>query len=153
MTADASSEVRFTVRPMRAEDEAFVSGGFIRWYRESDHTRGIRNTEFFRIFKEQWAAVLEHFTVLVAHAEGDENELAGFIAFRGHTVAAIYVKKDPWRKCGAARLLLAEAGFDKSRDVWLLYGEPRAMETARSKGWRVNLVPATQAIRLLLGVA
>lgn len=154
MTADASSEVRFAVRPMRAEDEAFLYANFLKFYRYSDHTEGLPNGVYYATFKEQWAHVLKHFNVLVAHPEGEESETAGFIAWKGKTLAWVYTKAKPWGGLGVAKLLMREAGFVRQDDVvWALYASSRDLAVARAKGWRVEMVPATQAIRLLLGVA
>jgi hypothetical protein len=153
MTTEASSDVvELLARPMRASDEAFVYSNVLRWYRESDHAAGIPNDVFFQVFKAQIAAVLLHFTVIVAHPKGNEDEIAGVLAHKGTTVGFLYVKKDPWRQMGVATFLANAAGLKKTEPVWALYGSSRSLALARSKGWNVRLVPATQAIRLLLGV-
>lgn len=160
MTAEPASDVTFAVRPMRAEDEAFVYGSFLKEYRKSDHTAGIPNGTFFQIMKHQWSLVLQHFTVLVAHPEGSEDEVAGFIVFHVssdprpvRTVAWVTVKHHPWGRLGVAKLLAEKAGLKKTETTWVLYASSRLMARARAKGWRVELVPAMQANRLLLGVA
>jgi hypothetical protein len=143
----------FVCRQLRESDEAFTYSAFLRWYRDSDHSTDIPGEQFFQIFKAQWSAVIQHFRVLVAHPEGSEDEIAGFIAHKGTTVAFVYTKKEPWRRLGVATFLANAAGLKKAETVWALYGSSRSLALARSKGWNVRLVPATQAIRLLLGVA
>jgi hypothetical protein len=146
-------EVKFLVRPFRGSDGPFTYSSFLRSYRESDYTDGIPNTLFFDVHKQEWAAVLALFTVIVAHPEGDEDEIAGFIAFKERTVAWIYVKHTPWRRMGVATLLMREAGFLPGREVKALFGSSWALSNARAAGYRVSLAPHVEAVRLLLGVA
>lgn len=152
MTAGAPAPaVRFLTRPLRDSDHPFTYSAFLKSYRESDYTDGIPNTEFFEVHKQAWAAILARWTVLIAHPEGDEDEIAGFIAFKGRTVAWLYVKKTPWRRMGVARLLLEAAGFLPGRPLQALFGSSWAMSRARAAGYPVTLAPHVEAVRLLLG--
>lgn len=160
MTASPDPErVVFATRAMRATDEAFLYSAFLSWLRESDYSDGIPNTEFYAHYKAEWAQVLAHFTVLVAHPEGAEDEIAGFIAYQGRTLALIYVKKTPWRHMGVAQMLLRRSGFslsepmDKIHLVRALYGSSRGLQWLRAMGYRVELCPHVMAVRALMGVA
>lgn len=167
-----TDDVRFLGRPVRDDDHPYLFQTFLREYRRSDHTGGIPNDEFYALFKQQWALVLQHFTVLVAHPETDENEIAGFIAYHIEnarsrypikTIAWIATKRTPWGKLGVAKMLMRAAGFatvdqagkfvPMTDTLWVLYGSSFLMQKARARGWRVELVPATQSLRLLMGVA
>lgn len=147
----ASPSVRFLTRPVRESDHPFVYNSFLEAYRESDHTDGIPNGLYYDVHKQEWSAVMALFTVLVAHPEGDEDEIAGWIAFKGRTVAWICTKKHPWRGIGVARLLLETAGFQEGAPIWALYGSSWALRRARAAGYPVSLVPHGEAVRLLLG--
>lgn len=149
--AEPQPAVRFLTRPLRATDHPFTYSAFLKSYRESDYTDGIPNAVFFDVHKQEWCSVLELFDVLVAHPEGDEDEIAGFIAYTGRTVAWIYVKKTPWRRMGVARLLLDAAGFLPGRPLTALFGSSWALSRARAAGYPVSLVPHVEAVRLLLG--
>jgi GNAT superfamily N-acetyltransferase len=139
------------VRPLREADHAFTYSAFLRSYRESDHADGIPNTAFFDRYKLEWAAVLALFTVLIAHPESDDDEIAGFVAFKGRTIAWLYVKKHPWRGIGVGRLLMEAAGFAPGRPLWALYGASWALRHARAAGYPVAMVPHGEAVRMLLG--
>ena len=143
---------RFAVRALREADHAFTYSCFLRGYRESDYTAGIPNDAFFDVHKGAWTTILATWNVLVAHPEGDEDEIAGFLAFKGKCVAWCYVKKVPWRGCGVATQLMREAGFGVGSEVQALFGSSWGMSKARSAGYRVWLVSYVEAIRLLLGV-
>jgi GNAT superfamily N-acetyltransferase len=143
--------VTFRTRKMRNSDSAFLYSSFLRSYRQSDYTAGIPNDVFFDVFKQEFAAVLNLFNVLVAHPEEDEDEIAGFIAWTGRTVAWLYVKKTPWRRMGLGRQLLTEAGFLPGEEFNALFGSPWALRRARSHGYKVTLCPHVEAVRLLLG--
>jgi GNAT superfamily N-acetyltransferase len=151
LTTVAPEAVRFLTRRLRESDHAFTYANFLRAYRESDHTEGIPNTEFFDHHKAEWCAVLALFDVLIAHPEGDDDEIAGFVAYSGRVVAWLYTKKHPWRGMGVARLLLEAAGFHPGRPLWALYGSSWALRRARAAGYAVSLVPHGEAVRLLLG--
>lgn len=147
----AIERVRFAVRPVRPSDGPFIYNSFLESYRESDHTDGIPNGAFYDVHKQEWAAVMAQFTVLVAHPETDDDEIAGWIASRGRTVAWIYTKKRPWRRTGVARLLLETAGFMPGRPLAALYASSWALRRARHAGYPIALVPHGEAIRMLLG--
>lgn len=152
MTTEASSdEVVFATRPMRPSDEALLFNSFLRDLHGSDYVRGIPDDLFYDVFKREWATVLASFTTLVAHPEGSEEEIAGYIVYRRNVVAGLYVKLKPWRGFGVARRLLAEAGFRKGERVWLMYGSSRALADARARGWNVAALAHAKAMRLLLG--
>lgn len=144
-------DVRFLVRSLREADHPFLYSSFLKSYRESDYTDGIPNTLFFDVHKQEFQAVLALFDVRVAHPEGDEDEIAGWIAYKDRTVAYVYVKHRPWRRLGVATLLMREAGFQPGREVKALWGSSWALSNARAAGYRVSLVPHVEAIRLLLG--
>jgi hypothetical protein len=153
MTAAGAPEpVRFLTRPLRESDHPCLYSDFLRSYRESDHTDGIPNTAFFEVHKQEWAAVLALFTVLVAHPETDDDEIAGWIAFKNRTVAWIYTKKVPWRGVGVARLLMDAAGFLPGRPLSALFASSWALRRARHAGYPVTMVSHGEATRLLLGV-
>lgn len=152
MTAAAPQpEIRFVTRPLRESDHPFTYANFLKPYRESDYTAGIPNGAFFDAHKPVWTTILALFDVLVAHPEGDEDEIAGFIAWKSNCVAWCYVKKVPWRGQGAANLLLEAAGFQKGKHFWALFGSSWAMSRARAAGYAVSLLPHVEAVRLLLG--
>jgi hypothetical protein len=164
MTAlDALPDVTFLTRPLRESDHAFTYANFLKSYRESDYTAGIPNTAFFEHHSQTWTTVLALFDVLVAHPEGDEDEIAGFVAFKGNCIAWIYVKKTPWRRMGVARMLLDAAGFkpsqntawaDRTRtDIKAMFGSSWALGRARAAGYAISLLPHVEAVRLLLGAA
>lgn len=160
-TIDALPDVTFVTRPLRESDHPFTYANFLKPYRESDYTTGIPNGAFFDAHKPVWTTILALFDVLVAHPEGDEDEIAGFIAFKGNCIAWIYVKKTPWRRMGVARLLLEKAGFapsqntawaDRTRtDIKAMFGSSWAMARARAAGYAVSLLPHVEAVRLLSG--
>jgi len=153
VTADASSEVRFLTRPMRASDESFTYATFLHWIREADTTEGIFDKNLFPIMKAQWAAVLRDFDVLVAHPEGDEEEIGGYLAHKAGVIGFVYVKRDPWRRLGVANLLLKTAGFRKSLPVAALFASSRALALAESRGWKVTALPgAALAVKSMLGL-
>ncbi len=147
----SSEAVRFAVRPMRASDHPRLYSDFLRSYRESDHTECIPNTPFFDVHKQEFAAVLALFTVLVAHPEGEDDEIAGWMAHKGRTVAWIYVKKVPWRGMGVCRLLMEEAGFLPGRPLAALYASSWALRRARHAGYPVTMCSHGEAMRLLWG--
>lgn len=152
MTAIAPQPgIRFLTRPLRATDHPFTYSAFLKSYRESDYTAGIPNDVFFDVHKQEWCSILGLFDVLVAHPEGDEDEIAGFIVFKGRTVAWIYTKKTPWRRMGVARQLLEAAGFLPGRPLQALFGSSWALSRARAAGYQVSLAPHVEAVRLLLG--
>ena len=154
MGAEASSDVSFRVRPTRASDEAFLYSSFLEWMRDSDASVGIFDRNFFRVFKAQWAAVLRDFDVLVAHPDGDEEEIAGYLAHRAGVVGFVYVKHTPWRQCGVATLLLNTAGFRKEQPIAALFASSRALALAESRGWKVTALPgAALAVKSMLGIA
>ena len=152
MTEPAAAEpLRIQTRPLRESDHPCIYSDFLRSYRESDHTDGIPNTPFFDVHKQEWAAVLAVFTVLVAHPESDDDEICGWIAFKHRTVAWVYVKKVPWRGTGIGRLLMTEAGFLPGRPLSALYASSWALRRARHAGYPVTMIAHGEAVRLLLG--
>lgn len=157
MTAAPSPEVRFAIRPMRSEDEDFVCANFLNSYRWSDHAQGIPNSEFYGHFRAEWATVLQRGSVLIAHPEGDEDEIAGFLTFIRRPMDVVvcwaYTKKIPWRGCGVARLLLESAGVRPGRGAWALYASSWALSRFRASGYLFSMLPHTEAVRLLLGAA
>lgn len=142
--------VVFATRPMRESDSAYLYANFLRPYRESDYTEGIPNAPFFDYHKQEWAIVLKRFNVLIAHPEGSDDEIAGFIAWSGRCVAWLYTTKTPWRGMGVATRLLNEAGFGDGEPFHALYGSSWALSRARSHGYRVTLAPHCEALMLLL---
>lgn len=158
MTSPSTETVTFLIRPMRETDTAFLFSSFLKSFRESDFTDGIGNDSFYSTAKVEWARVLERFSVAVAHPEGNEDEIAGWLAWRGYAIGYVYVKHEPWRRMGVCRQLLTHAGFltpeGSPRPSLLaiaLYGSSRMLHLARSKGMRVELAAHVEALRLLSG--
>lgn len=149
MTAAPVEKVNFVTRTARTTDEPFLFNTFLKSFRESDRSEGIPNTEFFQTFKAQFERVLETFTVLVAHPEGDEDEIAGWLAHQGDVVAWVYTKKNPWRRTGAGRALFAAAGL--GTEIRALYASRWALALAKSKGLAVRQVSFVEGTRLLIG--
>jgi len=137
----------FVIRPARASDSAFLFSSFLDSYRESDETNGIPNRIFYEVFKLEFAAILSSFDVLVAHPEGDDDEIAGWLAKSGRVVGWIYVKKTPWRHCGVARQLwnAANMGIEASA----IYGASWALKLAKLKGLRISMLPHGKVVRML----
>jgi hypothetical protein len=163
---------KFLIRAMRDEDRDFIYSSFLRSYRDSDQTVGIPAATFYEYFKVEWESVLSRFTVHVAHPEGDEDEIAGWIACSGPVVAWIYVKRNPWRRMGVGRLLLESAGLPKrcgtdgqcgrcirerkdgcggALPFSALYGCRWGMSLAKSKGLEVHYLSHGKAMRMLVG--
>lgn len=140
---------RFLTRPARAADEAFLYSSFLRAFRESDQSEGIKNTEYFQTFKAQFGLVLRNFTVIVAHPEGEEDEIAGWIAFKGPVVAYVYTKKSPWRRTGVARVLWNAAGI--GIECRALYASRWSLALAKQKGLKVSMASFVEGTRLLMG--
>jgi hypothetical protein len=141
--------VRFLTRPARENDHDFVHASFLESYRESEETNGIPNRVFFDVFKREFVTIVQRFTVLVAHPEDQQDEIAGWIAFSGRVLGWIYVKKNPWRNCGAGRLLWNAAGLGLQAAA--VYSHHRAMRLARLKGLSITLLPHGKVVRMLEG--
>lgn len=151
MTAAPAEKVNFVTRTMREGDRPFLFSSFLKSFRESDQSEGIASAQFFLVFKAQFEMVLNAFSVLVAHPEADDDEIAGWIAYSRNVVAWLYVKKIPWRHCGVARHLMTAAHI--GTNVRALYGSRWALALAKSKGLRVEPVSFVEGARLLLGRA
>jgi hypothetical protein len=127
---------RFRLREARASDHPFVYSAWIRTAWEAHGALVMRfqksekpedgtppRAEYVRaacrktVFCEGQHRLVERLIrecdLLVAHHHAVEDEIAGFICFERarKVVHAIYVKKDPWRKQGAARLLMQGTGL------------------------------------------
>lgn len=147
----AAATAFFPVRPAVEGDTAFLFDSFLRAYRESDYTRGLTNTQFLGIYKAQWSAVLDTFSVLVAHARDDADEIAGYVAHRDRCVAFVYVKKTPWRKLGVSRVLMSAAGLEPGAPIYALFPTRVGLAWANALGYSVRITPHVEALRILGG--
>lgn len=159
-------EVTFAIRPARETDEAFLFSSFLKSLRESDQCEGIPNGRFFEHFKVEFQRISESFTILVAHPEGEADEIAGWIAFDGDVVGWLYTKH-VWRRLGAARRLLEAANLSKppirdreglvatesTVDLKALYASKWSLALAKLKGVRVSMLPHTKVVRMLWGAS
>jgi hypothetical protein len=148
MTAAPASAVTFQVRLYRATDESFVYSSFLRSQRDEDAFAGVGNDIFFSTLKREMADMLATFNVFVAHPEGDEDEIAGYLLAHADVIGYLYVKREPWRQQGVARLLFDHASLTRRPSLRVMFPTSKGMRLARLKGIDVRPCRHVEALAL-----
>lgn len=138
MTASPVPAAPFRTRNVCSTDYAFLFSSFLRTMRDEPVAEHIGNDAFYGTWKRAFEDVLATFDVLVAHPVGDEDEIAGYIAWKARTLGFLYVKRDPWRRMGVARLLLDASGLSRQAGpVAVLFPTERGRRLAKLKGFDI----------------
>jgi len=115
-----SENLPVTVRPAVASDLPFIRNSWLRNYHEHGPLSQVPNDVFFAD-AGHWGVVdrcLKVGVVLVAHPEGDDGAILGWLCGGpGATLNYTYVKA-PFRKLGVARLLIERFGSIRYCTHW-----------------------------------
>lgn len=152
MTA-APAPADFRIRERLLTDEPFCYNSFLRTMRDEVPFAGIGNDAFYGTLSRAMDQMLASFRTLVAHPEGEEDEIAGYILARGNALGFLYVKREPWRRQGVARLLWEAAGLHKAETVQVLFPVARAMAVAVQNRLPVRPCSHVRAMALIAGAA
>lgn len=134
MTVAPASAVTFRTRGYRETDESFLYSSFLKSQRDEDVFAGIGNTSYYQHLTAAFASMLATFETIVAHPESDEEEICGYILFKGPVLGALYVKKEPWRGQGVARLLFETALLHTVPTIRVMFPTSKGMKLAKVKG-------------------
>jgi hypothetical protein len=149
MTAAAAPSVTFKTRPIRDGDKALVFNSFLKSMRDEDAFRGIGNGVFYSTMTVACESMLAHFTVLIAHPESDDEEMAGYLIYKADAIGFLYVRRDPWRRMGVSRTLLEASRLSARATLRVLFPTARGLKLARLKGIDVRPCLHIEAMALL----
>jgi hypothetical protein len=95
------------IRPMKAEDEAFVYGTWLRqlWYAKTN-TSTLNKATFFKVYHNQVGFLMRHNKGLVAALKDDPEVIIGYLVDTQPTPFT-YVRK-AWRDVGVELALKRE---------------------------------------------
>lgn len=121
-------------------DEGFIKSAFLRGYRQHPETWELPNEVFFPTFTRVLDLLLAGAAVVVAHAPGSPDDLAGFCIFGLGRLYYVYVAR-PYRRLGCGRFLLESADLTDAPIVSPIKPRDHLWKVARDKGLTIKVDP------------